>query len=55
MLAPEFILFLLLDVFVLTWTVLRVLINHVIDTDPHLPPRATAEPSESSDYLRRAA
>ena len=54
MLAPEFILFLLLDMFVLTWTILKVLVNHLIDLDPH-PPRVTAESSESSHHYPRAA
>jgi hypothetical protein len=55
MLAPEFILFLVLDIMVLVWTILKVLVNRLIDSDPHHPPRVTAEPSESSDHLRRAA
>lgn len=55
MLAPEFILFLMLDIMVLIWTILKVLVNHLIDSGPHLPPRATVEPSESSDHLRRVA
>jgi hypothetical protein len=54
MLAPDFIPFLMLDVMVLVWTVLKILVNYVIDSDPH-PPRVTAEPLESSDHLRRAA
>jgi hypothetical protein len=54
MLAPEFILFLLLDIFVLAFTILKVLVNGVIDPEPQ-PPRVTVKQSESSDYLRRAA
>ena len=55
MLAPEFILFLMLDMMVLTWTVLKVLVNHLIDTDPHHPPHVTSEPLKPSNDLRKAA
>ena len=37
MLAPESILFLISDVIVLVWTVLKILVNHLIDSDPHRP------------------
>jgi len=54
MLDPEFIFFLLLEVAVLTFTILKVLVNDVIDPEPQ-PPKVTVKQSESSDYLRKAA
>jgi hypothetical protein len=44
-----------LDIMVLVWTILKVLVNHLIDSDPHHLPRVTVTPSESSDHLQRAA
>jgi hypothetical protein len=55
MVAPEFILFVMLDILVLTWTLLKVLVvTYQLDYEPQ-PPRVTVKEPESSDHLRRAA
>jgi hypothetical protein len=54
MLAPEFIVFTMTHVMVLVWTILKVLVNHLIDADSE-PPRCRENSSESRDQLQRAA
>jgi hypothetical protein len=55
MVAPEFILFVMLDILVLTWTVLKVLVvTYQLDYEPQ-PPRAPTKELEASEPLRKAA
>jgi hypothetical protein len=54
MLAPEFIVFSTLFVIPLVWTILKILINHLIDSGPE-PPRVKVEAAEATDYLQKAA
>ena len=52
MLAPEFILFSTLFAIPLVWTVLKVLVNHLIESEP---PPCTDQKEEVSDHGQRAA
>ena len=54
MLSPEFILFVTLDVAVVIWTVLKVLVNHLIDSEPpQIHVEGIADMNE--DHHQRAA
>lgn len=55
MVASEFILFVMLDIMVLTWTILKALVvNYELNYDPQ-PPRVQAPALEASEPLRKAA
>ncbi len=53
MLAPEFIVFSTLFAIPLIWTLLKLLVNHLIDSGP--PPPVMVEAAEATYYSRRAA
>jgi hypothetical protein len=54
MLAPEFILFVTLYVAVVTWTILKILVNHLIDSEPP-PIKIEGAADMNEDHHHRAA
>jgi hypothetical protein len=54
MLAPEFIVFSTLFAIPLIWTVLKILVNHLIDSEPP-PVKVEGQSGTVEDHHRRAA